>query len=428
EDALADEAQAAEREAALTADALTAARRANAAGALAESLHVGDDCPVCKQPVTAVPHHPAAADLGQARAAAEAAAREHKRLVRAHADAARATAVARSRAEATERQLADLEPVLRGAPGEAEVAMQLEMIKAADQALDAARRDADARRAEVKTAEKQRSSLTGDEQRAWSALRRSRDAVVALGAPEADGADLAAAWGTLAAWAAAEAADRTERETERGAAARALGQQLAQGADSLTGLLAEHGITGLTDPARITAAVAEARTRAEKELEAVRQALKQRARLDRQIAQAREEEQVASALGGLLKAKAFERWLCSEAPRSLVDEGPAPPLAPSGGQYQLDRDERNELVVVDFEDAGARRPVHTLSGGETFQASLALALALSRQVVELSSGMRDLNSMFLDEGFGTLDSDTLETVASTLERLAADSGRMVGTV
>jgi len=68
-------------------------------------------------------------------------------------------------------------------------------------------------------------------------------------------------------------------------------------------------------------------------------------------------------------------------------------------------------VVVDFEDAGARRPVHTLSGGETFQASLALALALSRQVVELSSGLRDLNSMFLDEGFGTLDEDSLETVA-----------------
>jgi len=42
--------------------------------------------------------------------------------------------------------------------------------------------------------------------------------------------------------------------------------------------------------------------------------------------------------------------------------------------------------------------------------------------------MRDLNSMFLDEGFGTLDPDTLETVASTLERLAADSGRMVGIV
>jgi DNA repair protein SbcC/Rad50 len=67
-----------------------------------------------------------------------------------------------------------------------------------------------------------------------------------------------------------------------------------------------------------------------------------------------------------------------------------------------------------------------LSGGETFQASL--ALALSRQVTGLSAGMRDLNSMFLDEGFGTLDEETLETVATTLERLAEDSERMIGVI
>ncbi len=100
----------------------------------------------------------------------------------------------------------------------------------------------------------------------------------------------------------------------------------------------------------------------------------------------------------------------------------------SAGQYQLDRDDRNDLVVIDFQDAGARRPVHTLSGGETFQASLALALALSRQVVQLSAGMRELNSMFLDEGFGTLDPQTLDTVATTLERLAAGKDRMVGLI
>jgi len=100
----------------------------------------------------------------------------------------------------------------------------------------------------------------------------------------------------------------------------------------------------------------------------------------------------------------------------------------SDGQYQLDRDDRNELIVIDYQDAGARRPVNTLSGGETFQASLALALALSRQVVGLSAGMRDLNSVFLDEGFGTLDEHTLETVAATLEQLAAGSDRMVGII
>ncbi len=428
EDALADKAQAAEREAGLAQDALTAARRANAAGHLAETLHVGDDCPVCQQPVAALPHHAAAADLGQARKASETAAQEHRRLLRCRGDAAAVTAGARSTAEATRRRVAEVESLLRGAPSEAEVAMQLKLIVIADQALEAAGRDVAARRAAVSAAERERAGLVADEKTAWATLHRSRDPVVGLGAPEVDTADLAAAWDSLAAWAAAQHAERGERQPGLDAAARALGQQLAEGADALTALLDEHGITGLTEPARITAAVAETRVQAEKELEAVRHALRQAGRLDRQIAEAREEEQVASTLGGLLRANAFERWLCSEALDSLVAEASATLMALSGGQYQLDRDDRNELVVVDFEDAGARRPVHTLSGGETFQASLALALALSRQVVELSSGMRDLNSMFLDEGFGTLDEDSLETVASTLERLAADSGRMIGIV
>ncbi|MGB6455254.1 MAG: SMC family ATPase, partial [Streptosporangiaceae bacterium] len=151
-------------------------------------------------------------------------------------------------------------------------------------------------------------------------------------------------------------------------------------------------------------------------------------RLDGQIAAHREDAQVAAMLGNLLRATSFERWLCSEALDSLVREASATLLDLSGGQYELDRDERNDLVVIDYTDAGTRRSVHTLSGGETFQASLALALALSHQVIGLSAGMRELNSMFLDEGFGTLDSDTLDTVANTLERLAADSDRMVGVI
>jgi DNA repair protein SbcC/Rad50 len=100
----------------------------------------------------------------------------------------------------------------------------------------------------------------------------------------------------------------------------------------------------------------------------------------------------------------------------------------SGGQFELYRGDRNDLVVIDHNDAGTHRPVNTLSGGETFQASLSLALALSRQVVGLSGGRRDLNSMFLDEGFGTLDDATLDTVAVTLEKLAEETDRMVGIV
>ncbi len=428
EEALGRDVEAAERASVTARDALADAQRAHAASDLAATLKPGDDCPVCLRPVAELPHHPAAADLAKARAAVDAAVRDHQRLVRAHRDAARAAAAARGTADGTQRELAGVTTALRGSSGEAEVTMQLKLIAGADQALDAARRAAAEQRAGVGAAERERAALGGDEQQAWAALRRSRDRVVGLGAPEVDGGGLAGAWDALAAWAASQRGARAGRQTGLDEAARTLNQQLASDGGALTSLLAEHGITGVTDHARVAAAVAGRLAHAEKELETVRQARQQADRLDRQIAAAREEEQVANALGGLLRANTFERWLCSEALGSLVAEASATLRALSDGQYELDRDERNELVVIDHEDAAARRPVHTLSGGETFQASLALALALSRQVVELSSGKRDLNSMFLDEGFGTLDEDTLETVASTLERLAEDSGRMVGIV
>jgi exonuclease SbcC len=72
--------------------------------------------------------------------------------------------------------------------------------------------------------------------------------------------------------------------------------------------------------------------------------------------------------------------------------------------------------------------VRTLSGGETFQASLALALALADQLADLAAdGAARLESIFLDEGFGSLDLDTLETVAATIENLGAGD-RTVGIV
>ena len=69
--------------------------------------------------------------------------------------------------------------------------------------------------------------------------------------------------------------------------------------------------------------------------------------LDEQIRAVREEEQVATKLGRLLRATSFERWLTSEALDSLVAEASATLLELSAGQYQLDRDDRNDLVVID---------------------------------------------------------------------------------
>ena len=82
-------------------------------------------------------------------------------------------------------------------------------------------------------------------------------------------------------------------------------------------------------------------------------------------------------------------------------------------RYQLKVEGIGNLAVIDRWNANEERPVETLSGGESFLTSLALALALS----ELSRGRAQLNSLFLDEGFGTLDTETLDIAIAALEGL-----------
>lgn len=84
-------------------------------------------------------------------------------------------------------------------------------------------------------------------------------------------------------------------------------------------------------------------------------------------------------------------------------------------RYALEVDAAGGFVIRDDANGGVRRPVSTLSGGETFLTSLALALALSAQIQ--LRGKYPLQFFFLDEGFGTLDPELLETVVTALEKL-----------
>lgn len=84
-----------------------------------------------------------------------------------------------------------------------------------------------------------------------------------------------------------------------------------------------------------------------------------------------------------------------------------------------------EIEVFDYYSNQARH-ITSLSGGETFQASLALALGLS-EIVQNEQGGISLDAMFIDEGFGTLDQETLETALDTLIQLQA-TGRLVGII
>jgi len=101
-------------------------------------------------------------------------------------------------------------------------------------------------------------------------------------------------------------------------------------------------------------------------------------------------------------------------------------LAGFTGRYELtcDASRALEIRVRDRARLDVLRPTAGLSGGEKFLVSLSLALGLS----DIASRSSRIESLFIDEGFGTLDSDTLETALATLQQLRSESGRQVGII
>jgi exonuclease SbcC len=94
-------------------------------------------------------------------------------------------------------------------------------------------------------------------------------------------------------------------------------------------------------------------------------------------------------------------------------------------RYLLDKPtDDGALKVIDQYQGNSERSVSTLSGGETFLISLALALSLS----DMASKNVSLDSLFIDEGFGTLDQETLDIAMTTLERLQSESQKTVGVI
>jgi exonuclease SbcC len=94
-------------------------------------------------------------------------------------------------------------------------------------------------------------------------------------------------------------------------------------------------------------------------------------------------------------------------------------------QLQLEVTDKNDFQVRDFLNNGKVRSVKTLSGGQTFQASLSLALALAESVQQQNKA--EQNFFFLDEGFGSLDKDSLQVAFDTLKSLRKEN-RIVGII
>ena len=114
----------------------------------------------------------------------------------------------------------------------------------------------------------------------------------------------------------------------------------------------------------------------------------------------------------------FAEYIAFEQLKYITKAASATLLKITAGKYELVVDDEGVFKIRDFKNGGIIRDVKSMSGGETFVVSLSLALALSAQLQ--LKGRAPIELFFLDEGFGTLDEELLDTVMDSLERLASD--------
>lgn len=161
--------------------------------------------------------------------------------------------------------------------------------------------------------------------------------------------------------------------------------------------------------------------------------------LELHTASARRDEAVLERLAETLSGRAgskvsLQRWVLAAFLDDICQLANGRLATMTGGRYSLSvhrgdspgrRAAGLDLRVLDSH-TGTERDVSTLSGGETFQASLALALAVADAVEQHAGGIR-MEALFIDEGFGSLDPDALELAMDELDALRA-GGRMVGVI
>jgi DNA repair protein SbcC/Rad50 len=132
-----------------------------------------------------------------------------------------------------------------------------------------------------------------------------------------------------------------------------------------------------------------------------------------------------ATLARVLRGNRFVEFIANDYLHELAQVANRHLAILTADRYALQLDETGSFLVRDEDGGGALRPVTSLSGGETFVASLALALALSSQVQARST--QPLELFFLDEGFGTLDGEALDRVMTAIESLQSDV-RTIGVI
>ncbi|MCX7619663.1 MAG: SMC family ATPase, partial [Acidimicrobiales bacterium] len=405
--------------------ALDAAQLADHARAVAARLSVGDDCPVCGQTIQELlPHETADLETAIEQVEVTSAALDEAENVVVSARSYRERC--ETLLEQVRAQVAALDDELAGGPDEGATEQLLAESTHAEQVL-AERRKAErsaqqARREAFAT----RRSAEERERAARQEFESARDRVAVLEPPAPAHKSLLDDWTELVAWARSQIPvyerEAAKLETEAAAAA-------AERDELRRELITRCEEAGLSVRANPRDDVVAAKSDAEADLASIEAAMVKADKLRNRLTELERDQKLSSELAKHLGARGFQEWVLGEALERLVVGATEILYDLSGGAFSLAIDHGNRAFqVIDHANADTMRSARTLSGGETFLASLALALSLADQVAEMAAGgSARLESIFLDEGFGTLDPDTLGVVTAAIEELGS-RGRMVGIV
>ncbi|MCM3784488.1 AAA family ATPase [Neobacillus mesonae] len=184
-------------------------------------------------------------------------------------------------------------------------------------------------------------------------------------------------------------------------------------------LLTEEDWQSMTEQLRSIKAQDEeamrAKARAERDLEDITRRHTRWMELEGERSELEQYGEQLSKLQSVFRGNTFVEYIAEEQLMQVSRDASARLRYLTKQRYALEVDSGGGFVIVDDANGGVKRPVSTLSGGETFLTSLSLALALSAQIQ--LRGQYPLQFFFLDEGFGTLDSELLDTVITSLEKL-----------
>lgn len=163
----------------------------------------------------------------------------------------------------------------------------------------------------------------------------------------------------------------------------------------------------------------------EAEIAKLKQALQSKTELQQRLAELQKRAENLGVLSSLFRSNGFVNYVSAVFLKNLCNAANERFQLLTRRQLHLEVTGDNAFQVRDFLNGGQARSVKTLSGGQTFQAALCLALALADNIQKLSSAGQ--NFFFLDEGFGTLDRESLRIVFDTLQSLRREQ-RIVGVI